>query len=186
MIKEDYPKLVILPTTDFTCGVIWDIEYLLDLAKKGKLTPEVALDYITNVYKHRNGILFVYDLTQLAKGGRISNFKAALAKIFKMKIVISADDKGLQFIDKSSNIVKCVAKSFAYFKKHNDKFDAKNVTRLGLIYSATDKNDKIFNTAIDAIKDELNGAKYKTDKYTFPNVLMAHTGGDMFAFYIEY
>ena len=186
MIKEDYPKLVVLPTTDFTCGVIWDIEHLLDLAKQDKLTPQVALDYITNVHKHRNGILFVYDLTQLAKGGRISNFKAALAKLFKMKIVISADDAGLNFIDKSSSIEKCVAKSFEYFKQHNPSFDAKNVTRLGLIYSATDKNDKIFETAIASIKDELSSANYKTDKYTFPNVLMAHTGGDMFAFYIEY
>ena len=186
MIKEDYPKLCILPTTDFTCGVIWDVEHLLELAKKNELTDDVALEYMTNVHKHRNGILFVYDLTQLAKGGRISNFKAALAKIFKMKIVISADNDGLNFIDKSQSMTKCVANAFEYFKKHNANFDAKNVTRLGLIYSEVDRENKNITAAIDAIKDELKEAKYKEDKYVFPNVLMAHTGGNMFAFYIEF
>ena len=186
MIKDDYPKICVLPTTDFTCGVIWDVEHLLELAKKGELTDEVALDYMANIYKHRNGILFVYDLTQLAKGGRISNFKAALAKIFKMKIIISADDLGLNFIDKSISMEKCVAKSFEYFKKHNPNFDAANVTRLGLIYSAVDKKNKNIDAAIAAIKEELNNASYKEDKYIFPNVLMAHTGGNMFAFYVEF
>ncbi|MCF0227958.1 MAG: DegV family protein, partial [Malacoplasma sp.] len=76
MIKDDYPKLVILPTTDFTCGCIWNIEHLIDLANKDQLTDEVAMDYIKNIHKKRNGILFVYDLNQLVKGGRISNFKA--------------------------------------------------------------------------------------------------------------
>ena len=186
MIKEDYPKLCILPTTDFTCGVIWDIEHLLSLAKANKLTDDVALEYMANIHKHRNGLLFVYDLTQLAKGGRISNFKAALAKLFKMKIIISADNDGLNFIDKSASMEKCVAKAFEYFKKHNANFDAKNVTRLGLIYSEVDRSNKNIKVAIDAIKDLLKGAKYKEDKYIFPNVLMAHTGGNMFAFYIEF
>ena len=186
MIKDDYPKLVILPTTDFTCGCIWKIEHWIDLANKDQLTDEVAMDYIKNIHKKRNGILFVYDLNQLVKGGRISNFKAFFAKLFKLKIVISADDAGLNFIDKSRSFSGCVKCAFDYFKRHNPEFEAKNVIRLGLIYSATDRQDPEIQPCIEAIKAELKDATYKTDEYIFPNVLMAHTGGDMFAFYIEF
>ncbi|MCF0227341.1 MAG: DegV family EDD domain-containing protein [Malacoplasma sp.] len=186
MIKEDYPKICLLPTTEFGVGVKWDLEHLIELAKKNELTDQVAMDYMANSYKHKAAILFVYDLTQLAKGGRISNFKAALAKLFKMKIVISADDKGLNFLDKSASATKCIAKSFEYLKERDPAFDPKNVIRLGFMHSATDPENKNVSEFIAAIKDELKEANYKEEECIMPNVLMAHTGGNMFAFYIEF
>ncbi|MCF0227679.1 MAG: hypothetical protein HUJ52_02560, partial [Malacoplasma sp.] len=82
--------------------------------------------------------------------------------------------------------VKCVAKSFEYCKEHNPAFDIKNVKRLGFMYSAVDQDSKNVQEFVVAVKDALKVANYKEEKTIFPAILMAHTGGDMFAFVIEY
>jgi fatty acid-binding protein DegV len=51
-------------------------------------------------------MLIVPDPRYLVAGGRVSNFKGMLVKLFHLKLVLTLDDKGLNLFDKTSKLDK--------------------------------------------------------------------------------
>ena len=107
VVVEDYDKVKIATNnTEIAIGIKWCIIDLLNMIKNGKLNEKSFYQYFEDIKKKRMGMLFVYDLKHLVKGGRLTNFKSLILKLFRQKIMIIRDKDGLNFFKTSSSFLK--------------------------------------------------------------------------------
>lgn len=184
VVAEDYPKLLVFPQTDITIGMRWTVEDLLSMKKNGSLNDQSYLEYMENIHKRRHGLLYVYNLTQLARGGRVSNFKSIMANLFGLKIIITADQRGLTFYKTAKSCDKLVDLSLKECQEKEAQFDVKNIDRVGFIFSPTYPDDKNAKEVFDIFKKHLP-EKYRTYQEPMSAVILAHTGAKCFAIYLE-
>lgn len=186
MIGSDYPKLSILENYDVAHGVKWTIEDLLALAKKGKLDVDSAKAYMANAIKHRVALLYVYDINQLKKGGRVSNFAKSIAiGLLKLKPMILLDEKGLNFFKVCKSYKKGLDASFEGFAKKYGSFEPLNsIKRVCILNTPTYTSNKDVDECIEYLKTFISkDAEITTDE--LPGVICCHTGDKAFTFYFE-
>ena len=146
------------------------------MIKENKLNEQSFLKYFEDVKKKRMGMLFAYDLEHLVKGGRLTNFKSFILKLFRQKIMIIRDEDGLNFFKTSS--------SFKKGKKKFPDFDLNKVKRLTVIHSITYKSDPDVEECISYMKKSITSkCEFFTD--VVPSIILLHTGCKIFYFNFE-
>jgi fatty acid-binding protein DegV len=141
------------------------------------------LEKYLNEKREKSAIaLIVPDLNFLISGGRIGAFKGGLAKLFKVKAVISLDYDGLNFyqkVIKSESLPNEVEKML----KDKIKFDPKKVKYATILRS------KVQNTEFDINKIEdllINKFKFKSiTKGEVPATIQVHIGPNFIALGIQ-
>ncbi len=185
MISEDYPKVKVFDNKDVSVGTRWTIEHLLELGKKKELNEQVIQSYLDEIKERRFGILFVYDLKHLKKGGRVNNVKSALASWLGLKIAIFLDDRGLNLFSSFKTFNKGLIESIKDFSNRHPSFDIKKVSKLGIINTTESLNDNDVNETIEHLKTLVNIKDIKQAKVEMPGVITTHTGPKIFAIYFE-
>lgn len=177
--REEFPKndIVVLDGCDVSHGVYDLVTDIKEMISKNKTDQEI-IDYVEDRKRRRLGILIVNDLTQLKKGGRISSFKAFIAKTLKLNIMIEFNG-GLNFFDKDSSIEKTIDKALKRIDQETHFL--KNGIKRGYVLSTY--LDKKFNEEIQKkISEKVN---FNLTFDYIPAVIGVHTGAKTFAVYIE-
>lgn len=184
-LVDDYPKLMVYPQTDICIGINWTIEHLIDLKNQNKLNDDTFLEYVTNIHHKRHIFLYVYSLAQLAKGGRVSNFKSKLANLLGLKIIITVGKDGLNFYKTAKSCDKLWELSLEECKEREPSFDISNVARVAFVHSPIEKNDKNEKEYFEIVQNKLSNNSYKLEHTVLSAVILAHTGAKCFAIYME-
>lgn len=178
IIKDDYTNLNVVMSCDIGASFIWTLEEIKDFLTKQEGNEQLVQEYIDKqIIPNRVGWLMVNNLDQLVKGGRVSNIKAAIAKLFKIKPIILFDANGLTNLDKAKNYPEYFIICQEYLKKY---YPGKKVKRT-ILFNPLDENAAIdFNNFFY----RHFGNQYK-EKHHFPSVIVSHTGIDHVAIYVE-
>ena len=76
LIAEEYDKVIVgIENMGIADGINWYLEDLIEMVKKNTLTPTTFKEYLKKQQETESGTLFVSDINQLAKSGRVSNLK---------------------------------------------------------------------------------------------------------------
>ena len=145
------------------------------MIKNGKLNEKSFYQYFEDIKKKRMGMLFVYDLKHLVKGGRLTNFKSLILKLFRQKIMIIRDKDGLNFFKTSSSFLKGYDIFVKEFKKKFLDFDLNKVKRVGIVLCAPYKSDPNIEECISHMKKSIT-SKCKFFNDVVPSVIELHTG----------
>ena len=181
LISRDYEKLVVgKENKDVIEGIKWDIVELQEMVKNNTLNPKTFSEYIEKIQETCAGILFVSDITQLVKGGRVSNFKSILLKIMKLKIVITCDKNGLKFFKTTKDFTKGFDMVINEYKKRISGFDLEKVKKVCFQLGPSNKKNPEILKLMDYIKSLLP-SKTKVTISDIPNVILAHTGTNAMA-----
>ena len=176
VVVEDYDKVKIATNnTEIAIGIKWCIIDLLNMIKNGKLNEKSFYQYFEDIKKKRMGMLFVYDLKHLVKGGRLTNFKSLILKLFRQKIMIIRDKDGLNFFKTSSSFLKGYDIFVKEFKKKFPDFDLNKVKRVGIVLCAPYKSDPNIEECISHMKKSIT-SKCKFFNDVVPSVIELHTG----------
>ena len=176
VVVEDYDKVKIATNnTEIAIGIKWCIIDILDMIKNGKLNEKSFFQYFEDIKKKRMGMLFVYDLKHLVKGGRLTNFKSLILKLFRQKIMIIRDKDGLNFFKTSSSFLKGYDIFVKEFKKKFPDFDLNKVKRVGIVRCALYKSDPNIEKCISHMKKSIT-SKCKFFNDVVPSVIELHTG----------
>ena len=176
VVVEDYDKVkVATNNTEIAIGIKWCIIDLLNMIKNGKLNEKSFFQYFEDIKKKRMGMLFVYDLKHLVKGGRLTNFKSLILKLFRQKIMIIRDKDGLNFFKTSSSFLKGYDIFVKEFKKKFPDFDLNKVKRVGIVRCAPYKSDPNIEECISHMKKSIT-SKCKFFNDVVPSVIELHTG----------
>ena len=184
-VAEDYQKIKIAANnTEIAAGIKWCVIDLLKMIKENKLNEQSFLKYFEDVKKKRMGMLFAYDLEHLVKGGRLTNFKSFILKLFRQKIMIIRDKDGLNFFKTWSSFKKGYDIFVKEFKKKFPDFDLNKVKRLTVIHSITYKSDPDVEECISYMKKSITSkCEFFTD--VVPSIALLHTGCKIFYFNFE-
>ena len=176
VVVEDYDKVKIATNnTEIAIGIKWCIIDLLNMIKNGKLNEKSFYQYFEDIKKKRMGMLFVYDLKHLVKGGRLTNFKSLILKLFRHKIMIIRDKDGLNFVKTSSSFLKGYDIFVKEFKKKFPDFDLNKVKRVGIVRCAPYESDPNIEECISHMKKSIT-SKCKFFNDVVPSVIELHTG----------
>lgn len=187
LVAEDYPKVLPICQNDVAIGARWSIEDILEMKKNDQLNDDSIQQYFDKVKDKRCALLTVYDVKQLKKGGRVSNFKSMIINMLGLKLCITLDKNGLCYYGKASNLKKAIDVAFEAYKERIINFDLKNIKRVGFIYSPTHEHEEDVREALEdyLIAKKLQGVEYKLYKGLVPGVICAHTGPYCFAVYVD-
>ena len=178
MLKDDFPNLVVLMTYDIAGSFAWTLEDLREYLKTHECVEAEVQKYVDSFLNKRFGFLMVEDLSQLAKGGRVSGIKAALAKLFKIFPVIYMDYTGLKNYAKAKSNEDLFGILDKYLKETHP---GKQIVRMFLIVPIGFED-----IAKQYLEDYKNHYKKEPPvTYTFPSVITTHTGLKHVALYVE-
>lgn len=177
---DDYPKMKVFFLDDVGSGMSWSILDIYAKVKEGLLSSSNIQNYIeTQFWPNKFGMLTTLDMKQLAKGGRVSNTKALLAKLLRIRPLIMFDQNGLVFYDK----INSNKDFFTKVRKYSAKKWPNKIPTHAFIYTISDKTNEI-EKFVASFKETFPNLSYKTT--TLPGVIVAHTGPDYFAIYFQY
>ncbi len=178
LIAKEYDKLIVgLENTEVLEGIKWRVENLLEMVRNNTLTPATFKEHLKKQQENEIGVLFISDITQLAKGGRISNFKSLILKFLKLNIVITCDKRGLLFFKTTKGLTKGFDAAIEEYKKRIPGFSLDKIKNVCVQFGT--KNEKSPNSIqlMNYIKSVLpNDCKITTGYIS--NVILAHTGDD--------
>ncbi len=180
IIKKDYEKLHVCVNNEVAIGMKWCVEDLLKMWKEGKLNKDSFNDYFNNyVNSNRIGVLSLNNVQRLVDGGRLSNFKSLILKLFKRKIVIFRDEKGIHFYKTSNSFIEGINIALKGIKEKFANFDLSKIKRFGICRAPNNLNNEQFEEAIKYTKSLIK-CEYKESSDIIPNIILAHTGDDCF------
>jgi fatty acid-binding protein DegV len=173
MIAKEFNNVHVFEQQMVALPAKWTI---LDLINE-KVTIEKIEKYLQNVYTKRIGFIVVPDVKYLVKGGRVSNFKGMLIKLFNLKLVVTLYNDGLKFFDKTSSIegiVKMIPKCFS--DKTKIKFDVAKLKRFSLFYSKNNEPKYMVNEIVKQIRKAYPSIEIVDEE--LPAIIAAHTGSN--------
>lgn len=164
---------------DITISFAWTIEALKEYLKTHECSENLVQAFVeSDIIPHRFGMLMVEDLSQLAKGGRVSGLKAALAKIFKINPIILFSKDGLTNFDK--------AKNYSSFFKIFDKYQADNypnTKKVRTFIGVPPGYEDVAREFINEYKKHYGNQPYELTY--LPLVVVCHTGLKHVCIYCE-
>jgi fatty acid-binding protein DegV len=155
---------------------------LVKANKENKLDDKFITNYLSNIKNKRAGVLIVPDVSQLKKGGRVSNFKSMLIKLFGLKLIITLDKEGLLFRDKASKPEEAVKRAKDAISKLIP-LDQNHIRRF--VVFTNSKADKKFdiNQYLNIVKTIY--PRVQIEHTELPAVITAHVGPNYFVFGID-
>lgn len=185
LVAKEYNKLIVgVENKEIINGIKWCIEDLLEMAKKDTLTPTTFKEYLIEKQKTAAGVLFVSDITQLARGGRVSNLKSLLLKLLKLNIVITCDKSGLNFLKTTKGLTKGFDAVIDEYKKRIPGFSLDKIKKLYFQFGTKNENNPDTVELINYIKSVIPKDCEIGTGY-ISNVILAHTGDDAIAIKIK-
>jgi fatty acid-binding protein DegV len=147
--------------------------------KKGELNDKTIAEYLKFTKLNRAGVLIVPDAAQLKKGGRVSNFKSVLIKLFGLKLIITLDQHGLLFKNKGLKVNDTIEKAKQELSKVIP-LASKTIKRFVIFCNS--ETDAKFNIPeyVNVIKTMY--PKVKIEYVVLPSVITAHVGPNYVVF----
>jgi len=184
MLSLDYEgKVQVFDQHCMTTIAQWLIEDLKPYLKKQNLTADIMQKLVDHANSSRFAMLIVPDLSFLIKGGRIGKFKGFIAKMLKVKIMVSVDNDGLNFYDKSTSDAGVVGKIKTYLKDHYGS-DNSRIKRICIVTNHIYDHKYDFSDMKNLLIKEF-GSNLKVDLGSLPAPLIAHTGPNYIAIGLE-
>lgn len=176
IVAKEYDKLTVgVENKEVVCPVKWTVAELQEMAKNNTLNPKTFKEYITKVADSFASVLFVSDITQLVKGGRVSNFKSLLIKMLKLKIVITCDKNDLKFFKTSKDLSKGFNLVADEYKKRISGFSLDKLKKICILFGSSNENEPEIIELVKHIKKSIPSA-CEIIYGQIPNVILAHTG----------
>ena len=180
IVADDYEKVKIATNnTEIAVGIKWCVQDLLKMIKEDKLNEQTFIQYFENIKKKRMGVVFAYDLEHLVKGGRLTNFKSLILKLFRQKIMIIRDKDGLNYFKTTSSFKKGFDTVVNEFKEKYPDFDLNKVKRFSVVHSINYQKDDNVEECIAYAKNSIT-SKYEFSEEIIPAVILIHTGCKVF------
>lgn len=176
MTSDDYKKLHVIHQHMGGPMLQWFINDYLKMIKEDKLNNQTIDQYNTIAKDKIIGGMIVEDVRQLAAGGRVKALTAFMLNVLNIKVNISLDDNGMNFIKTAFTYRKSIDCIFKYFKKKIPNFDIKNIAEVMFVRNTNETKLKQIDDAIDYVKDKLSGLDIKYLYKIMPCVLTAHAG----------
>lgn len=184
MIAQEFKRVIVFEQQMVALPAKWTV---MDLAKRvNKLTQQEIEDYLKNAYTKRIGLIVVPDVKYLIKGGRVSNFKGMLIKLFNLKLIVTLYNDGLNFFDKTSSIngiIKIIPKCFS--SKTKIKFNVNKLKRFSLFYSRNNDQKYMVNDIVKEIKKTYPTIEI-VENEELPAIIAAHTGSNYIVVVCEF
>lgn len=175
---NDYKKLHVVHQHMGGPMLQWFINDYLKMIEKGELNNKTIEQYNAKAKNKIIGGMVVEDVRQLAAGGRVKTLTAFMLNILNIKVNISLDDKGMNFIKTALTYHKSVDCIFKYFANKITNFDVKNIAEVMFIRNTNETKQKQIDQAINYVKDKLFGLNIKYLYKIMPCVLTTHAGNN--------
>lgn len=116
-------RVYVIDSLIATLGMGSMLHKLIELRDAGVETTD-AVSQIEHMRDHMQGWVIMTDLMHLARGGRISNVKAAVGTMLKLRPIIHVSKKGkLAIENKVSGSAKAIKYVLSRIEKFGEKFD---------------------------------------------------------------
>lgn len=178
MITNDYKKMHVIHQHMGGPMLQWFIIDYLKMIKENKFNDQTLEQYNTIAKNKIIGGMIVENIRQLAVGGRVKALTAFMLKALNIKVNISLDDNGMNFIKTTLTYRKSVDCIFKYFENKIANFDVKNIAEVMFIRNTNETKQKQIDQAIDYAKKKLSGLDIKYLYKIMPCVLTTHTGNN--------
>lgn len=143
-------NVYVMDTRTLSCGIGMLVEYAVELVRGGETDPQKILE-LCQAKRQKLQFSFLIDTLEcLHKGGRCSALKYGIAKLLKLKPVVTVDEKtALMSIREKfrGNLKKCLTDYIANTFK---KFANPDLDRLYIV--ATTRNPEFEQHIIDTVK----------------------------------
>ena len=178
IVANDHKKLHVIHQHMGGPMLQWFINDYLKMIEKGELNSKTIEQYNINAKNKIIGGMIVEDVRQLAAGGRVKTLTAFMLNILNIKVNISLDDKGMNFIKTALTYRKSIDCIFKYFANKITNFDVKNIAEVMFIRNTNEIKQKQIDQAINYVKDKLSGLNIKYLYKIMPSVLTTHAGNN--------
>lgn len=178
LLKDDFPNLVVLMTYDIVRSFNWTLEDLRNYLTTHECVEDQMQKFVDTYLPNRFGFIMIEDLKQMVKGGRVSGLKAAFAKLFKIYPIIYMDYTGLHHYVKGKSNKDIFNTLDKYIK---EKHPNQQIVRMFLMVPIG--YEEIGNKYLEDYKKHYQ--KDPPEHFTFPAVIIAHTGLKHVALYVE-
>ncbi|MBQ6280009.1 MAG: DegV family EDD domain-containing protein [Mycoplasma sp.] len=178
IVANDHKKLHVIHQHMGGPMLQWFINDYLKMIEKGELNSKTIEQYNINAKNKIIGGMIVEDVRQLAAGGRVKTLTAFMLNILNIKVNISLDDKGMNFIKTALTYRKSIDCIFKYFANKIPNFDVKNIAEVMFIRNTNETKQKQIDQAINYVKDKLSGLNIKYLYKIMPSVLTTHAGNN--------
>lgn len=160
-------------------GILWIVDKLNELLTTNpKISSQELETCVTEMSKRIVGGVIVSDLSQLIAGGRIKRFKATIAKMLKLKLIIRWNGE-LEFMDKTPSLNVAIDKLLDIIDNVN-QYRSKGIEKISIL---TDfKEESQVNELKSIIEEKTNKS---IDISYLPGCIYAHVGPKNFAILIE-
>lgn len=178
IVANDHNKLHVIHQHMGGPMLQWFINDYLKMIEKCELNSKTIEQYNINAKNKIIGGMIVEDVRQLAAGGRVKTLTAFMLNILNIKVNISLDDKGMNFIKTALTYRKSIDCIFKYFANKISNFDVKNIAEVMFIRNTNETKQKQIDQAINYVKDKLSGLNIKYLYKIMPSVLTTHAGNN--------
>ncbi|KEZ23280.1 DegV family protein [Ureaplasma diversum] len=181
LIKNEFKdkNLVCIDSRSVSMGILWIVDQLNELLKTNPMISDSELEsFVAELTKRIVGGVIVSDLNQLIAGGRIKRFKAAIAKMLKLKLIIRWNGE-LEFMDKTSSLNTAIDKLLDIINDAN-QYKTKGIERITILTDFTEETQ--INELRSTIEQKTNS---KVAISYLPGCIYAHVGPKNFAILIE-
>lgn len=178
IVGNDYKKLHVIHQHMGGPMLQWFINDYLKMIKEDKLNNQIIEQYNTIAKNKIIGGMIVEDVRQLAAGGRVKTLTAFMLNVLNIKVNISLDDNGMNFIKTALTYRKSVDCIFKYFENKIPNFDIKNIAELMFVRNTNETKQKQIDDAINYVKNKLSGLDIKYLYKIMPCVLTTHAGNN--------
>jgi len=181
LLATDYDNVHVYDMPGVGPIIKWIIE---DLKAIDNLTPEAANNYFETMYSKYHICVIVNDLKYLARGGRISSFKAFFAKLLGIKLLVELTPNGLKPAGKANSNDKIAQIAKDVESKSVGAKDS-NYEKIGLLTSGNEDSNFDVAKLYASVKDVFKTTNAKFEKGFLPCVISAHVGPNYLAIAIK-
>lgn len=178
IVAEEYPQVKIITQHIGGPMMKWIVDDVYDLIHADNHSFESVQKHVLELKDKIFGILFVSDLKQLSKSGRVSKLATSVIDFFHRRVLISLDERGMKFFGFCKSFKQGVTKALEYLRTKNTNFKEKLIDSIMFI-PTIEKNDP------EEIKETINLFKGSFKEYNkdyrmeqMPPALTAHPGNN--------
>lgn len=162
--SKRFKNVYVFDTKTLSCGIALLAKYAIELIQNGETNPEVILAKCGEQRKKLQFSFMIDTLECLHKGGRCSVLKYGVAKLLKLRPVVTIDgDTAMMKVRQKckGNLKKCLTE---YITSTFKQFPNPESKEICILY--TSKNDEMLQHVVDTVKS----------LYIFENVYVALAG----------
>ncbi len=179
LVAEDYSQVKVINQHIGGPMMKWIVDDVYELTHSAK---NYDFEYIQNhVNELKNkiyGMLFVSDLKQLSKSGRVSKLATSVIDFFHRRVLISLDEKGMKFYGFCKSFSQGINKVIEYIKTKNEKFNDNLIESIMFIPTYQTNDPENVKGTIELLKQSFKGYKKPYLMEQMPPALTAHPGNN--------